>query len=85
MNINTYVNEATKNDIDYLIPSYITDNNLKKIELKGLPENAQTYTNPSNFTEIIIYNEKKDKAIIITISHDNDFAVKIANSVVFPN
>lgn len=85
--IYTYITDSHKRDIDYLIPSYIEMNNLTEINLEGLPDNAKAYVDPTyNYTvEIIIISDEGDKAVHLMVDDNEKFAIKMANSVVFPN
>lgn len=87
ISIDTYIVDSRKKDIDYLIPSFIEMNNLTEINLEGLPKNAKAYANPESdeTIEIIIINDEGDKAVYIMVMDDEKYAVKMANSVVFPN
>jgi hypothetical protein len=85
--IDTYIVDSRKKDIDYLIPSFIEMNNLTEINLEGLPKNAKAYANPASddIIEIFVINTEGNKAVYLMVMEDEKYAVKMANSVVFPN
>jgi hypothetical protein len=85
--IETYITNLTKKDINESISSYIQMNNLNEIQLEGLPKNAKAYVNPAynDTTEIIIINDEGNKAVILIVIGNEKYAVKMANSIVFPN
>lgn len=85
--IDTYITNLTKKNIDYIIPSSIEANNLTEINLSGLSKNAKAYLNPAynDTIIIIIINDKENKAVHLMVDGNEKFAVKMANSVVFPN
>lgn len=85
--ITPYVNNNTYSSIDDFFSSYMKGRSSSEIEIKGLNNNSKAFDFKPNsgITIILVSNDKKNKAIIIETASDRDWAVKIANSVVFPN
>lgn len=85
--IYTYVTGVDENFINELIDSEPILNNLTEINVSNLSENVKVFKwgQDENMTTIIVTNDEKNKAVFIVSVYDRDLAVKMANSVVFPN
>lgn len=61
--------------------------NYSKVNLKGLHENANAYTDPQyeDLLYIIVTNENKTQGIVLTVVNNQELAIKMANSVMFSN
>lgn len=80
------LNNSTYSGVDDFQHEFIKED-MSEINISNLIENAKAFVldNDKNNVAIIITNNEKNMAVIIRTTNGQDLAVKMANSVIFPN
>lgn len=85
--IESYSRNSNGDNLEQLFSDGFKTSEFSETSLDGLPKNSKAYadTKYPEIIYIIVMNENKDQGIVLTVVGNEQLAIKMANSVVFPN